>query len=177
MPTGTVSLTTAGGRSAPMTGDFSEAAAAETVAEASVSLALEATTLSPHYTYSATAEDAGVVGALDASPGVTFSGPMVTAVRVSFSGLVLSEGTIAPEATDSLSVGVFKNSVLQSTATNETVSGEQVVTELDAFAATMQIDTIIDAVAPGDVIRFGIIGLGEETVDIDVAVGGAVSIG
>jgi hypothetical protein len=72
---------------------------------------------------------------------------------------------------------MYKNSVLQSTATNETVSGEQVITELDAFSATMQIDTIIDAVAPGDVIRFGIIGLGEETVDIDVAVGGAVSIG
>ena len=47
---------------------------------------------------------------------------------------------------------------------------------MDAETVVAEGDTIVDAVAPGDVIRVAIIGLGEETVDIDVALGGAFSI-
>ena len=65
---------------------------------------------------------------------------------------------------------------LACTLDNESVAGEYVVTELDAFLAVMKGGTVVDAVAPGDVIRVGILGLGAETVDIDVAAGGSVSV-
>lgn len=171
----TTSLVSHGGRPSSAHGDFSEAVAAEMTAEGSEALALEGASPNPHLTYSATAEDNGTAGALDGEPGVIYSGPVTTALRVSVAGLALSEGTIAPEATDDIAAGVFKNSTLVATLATE--AGVSVITETDAFLATMEGDVIVDAVADGDVIRIGLISLNEETVDIDVALGGAWSIG
>ncbi len=170
-------LVQSGGRSAPFTADFTEAVAAETVAEAAEALALEGANTTPHWEYSATAEDNGTAGSLDGQPGVIYQGPVTTAARVNVRDLVLAAGTIAPEAADSVAAGIYKNSELVGTLDNETVADEYVFDELDAETITAECDIVVDAVAPGDVIRVGLLGLGEETVDVDVAVGGAVSIG
>ena len=173
----TISLVGSGGRAAPLTADFSEATAAEIAAEGSEAFALEGASLSPHFAYSATAEDNGTAGALDGQPGVIYSGPVQTAVRVSVSGLTLLEGAIqAPEAADSFVGAVFKNST--QVATLATEAGTAIITELDTeTAVVLEGDVIVDAVADGDVIRIGVVGLTEETYDLDVAVGGAVSVG
>jgi hypothetical protein len=173
----TQSLVGSGGRAAPITADFSEATAAEVVAEGSEAFALEGASLSPHWSYSATAEDNGTAGALDGQPGVVFSGPVTQAVRVSVSGLQLLEGAIqAPEATDSFVGAVFKNST--QVATLATEAGTAIITELDTeTAVVLEGDVIVDAVSDGDVIRIGVVGLTDETYDLDVALGGAVSIG
>lgn len=169
-------LIQSGGRAVGVHGDFSEAAAAETVAEGSVALAMEGIAPNPHWEYSATAEDNGTVGALDGQPGLVFKGEVQAAARVNVRALTLAAGTIAPEATDKVAAGIYKNSELVSTLDNESVANEFVFDELDAETIVAECDTIVDAVAPGDVIRVALIGLGEETVDIDVALGGAFSI-
>jgi hypothetical protein len=169
-------LVQSGGSTGDVHGDFSEAAAAEVVAEAAESLALEGVSPNPHWEYSATAEDNGTAGALDGQPGLIFKGEVTTAHRVSVRALTLAAGTIAPEAADTLAAGIYKNSVLVGTLDNETVANEYVFDELDAETITAECDMVVDAVAPGDVIRIAIIGLGEETMDVDVAVGGAFSI-
>tara|TARA_R110000824_G_scaffold102267_4_gene242632 strand:+ start:711 stop:1127 length:417 start_codon:yes stop_codon:yes gene_type:complete len=132
---------------------------------------------SPHWLYSATAEDNGTAGLLDGEPGVIYKGVITQAVRVNARDLVIASGIIAPEATDTIIVGVYKNSTLVSSFDNETVAGEIIVDELDAVTATLEVDTIVDAVGPGDVIRVAILGQGAETLDLDVAAGGALSIG
>ncbi len=168
-------LVHAGGRAAPYIGTIAEAAAAETAAEAVESLALTDTGSTPHWTYSATAEDNGTAGALDGTPGVIYNGAITTAQRVN-ARVALSAGTIAPEAADDMALGIYKNSTLVATFDNETVAGEFVFDELDSETIQAQIDTVVDAVVNGDVIRVGLIGLGEETVDVDVAPG-QISIG
>jgi hypothetical protein len=170
-------LVQSGGRGIPVALSFTEAAAAETVAEGAEALALTEAFESPDWTYSATAEDNGTAGALDGEPGVIFKGEVTQAVRVNVKDLVLAAGTIAPEAADKVVAGSYKNSTLVATLDNETVANEYVFDELDAETITAEVATIVDAVAPGDVIRVGLAGLGEETVDVDVAVGGAISIG
>ena len=169
-------LVQSGGRSVGVHGDFSEAVAAEVVAEAAEALALEGVAPNPHWEYSATAEDNGTVGSLDGQPGLIYKGEMTSAARVNVRALTLAAGTIAPEATDKIAAGIYKNSELVSTLDNESVANEYVFDEMDAETIVAECDTIVDAVAPGDVIRVAIIGLGEETVDIDVALGGAVSV-
>lgn len=169
-------LVQSGGRAIGVTADFSEAVAAETVAEGSVSLAMEGASVSPHWEYSATATDNGTAGALSGQPGLVFKGEIQAAARVNVRALTLAAGVIAPEATDKVAAGIYKNSELVSTLDNESVANEYVFDELDAETIVAECDTIVDAVAPGDVIRVALIGLGEETVDIDVALGGAISV-
>lgn len=169
-------LVQSGGRALGVSADFSEAAAAETVAEGAEALAMEGASISPHWEYSATAEDNGTAGALDGQPGLVFKGEVQAAARVNVRALTLAAGTIAPEATDKVAAGIYKNSELVSTLDNESVAGEYVFDEMDAETIVAECDTIVDAVAPGDVIRVALIGLGEETVDIDVALGGAISV-
>lgn len=169
-------LVQSGGRAGAVHGDFSEAAAAEVVAEAAEALAMEGVAPNPHWEYSATAEDNGTAGSLDGQPGVIFKGEITSAARVNVRALTLAGGTITPEATDKIAAGIYKNSVLVATLDNESVADEYVFDELDAETIVAEGDTIVDAVAPGDVIRVAIIGLGEETVDVDVALGGAFSI-
>ena len=169
-------LIQSGGRAGAVHGDFSEAAAAETVAEAAEALALEGVSVNPHWLYSATAEDNGSAGSLDGQPGLIYKGEVTTAALVNVRALTLAAGSITPEAADKVAAGIYKNSVLVATLDNESVAGEYVFDELDAETIVAECDSIVDAVAPGDVIRVGLLGLGEETVDVDVAVGGAISV-
>lgn len=169
-------LVHSGGSSLGFMADFAEAAAAETAAEEAEALALEGNNTVPDWEYSATAENPGSTGEMDGQPGVIYKGEVTRPCMVNVRGLVLSAGTIAPEAADSIVAGVFKNGTLVATLDNETVANEYVIDELDAETATMEVATIVDAVSTNDVIRIGLLGLGEETVDTDVAVGGAFSI-
>ena len=169
-------LIQSGGRAGAVHGDFAEAAAAETVAEAAEALALEGVSPNPHWEYSATAEDNGTAGSLGGQPGLIYKGEVTSAALVNVRALTLAAGSITPEATDKIAAGIYKNSELAATLDNESVANEYVFDELDSETIVAECDTIVDAVAPGDVIRVAIIGLGEETVDVDVAVGGAVSV-
>ena len=165
--------------SAEAQADFTEAAAAETVAEAAVALAMEGVTpaVNGDWTYSATAESVGgeVAGSgghdLDAAPGLIYSGPAGGAVRIKVAGLDILEGTIAPEAADSVAAAVFVN--------NDLVDyfDEGFVDEIDtATAVEMNLDTYLGGLQPLDVVRIGLVGGGEETADWDVAVGGSINI-
>ena len=160
-------LIQSGGRAGAVHGDFAEAAAAEVAAETAEALALEGVSANPHWVYSATA---------DGQPGLIYKGEVTSAALVNVRALTLAAGSITPEATDKIAAGIYKNSELAATLDNESVANEYVFDELDSETIVAECDTIVDAVAPGDVIRVAIIGLGEETVDGDVAVGGAVSV-
>jgi hypothetical protein len=169
----------------PIQGDFEEAAAAETVAEGMEALALTITDNenNPDFTYSATAEDAlnqtaeaDYTGALDGQPGITYNGPagMFNHLRVAVSDLDLLEGTIAPEAADSVVPVLLVNSDIVAYFDSEDAraSNGGFVSEVDtAIAVEYHIDTIVQ-VQNGDVIRVGLVGGGEETADWDVAEGG-----
>jgi len=158
--------------------DFSEAAAAETAAELGESLALEGATpaVNGDWAYSATAEGrTGEVAVnsidLDGEPGVIYSGPAGGAVRVKVANLDILEGTIAPEAADSVTAALFLN--------NDVVAffDEGFVSEIDTeIASEMNVDTYVGGLLSGDVIRVGLIGGGEETADWDVALGGTLNI-
>lgn len=169
-----MSLSKHAGLHDPIKFSFTEAAAAEvSAAEENESLALTADGAeSVNWTYSATAEDNGTAGDLDGEPGVIYRGEGTQAVRVSIRDLDLAEGTSPPEATDEVTIGVYKNSTLVAYA------DEGFVSELDTeTAAEMNVDTVVDAVGENDVIRVGLIGDNGETIDIDVAAGGVVTIG
>ena len=114
---------------------------------------------------------------MDGQPGLIYKGEVTRPAMVRVDALTLAAGTISPEAADSVIAGIFKNGTLVATLDNESSANEYVIDELDSETAIMKGGTIVDAVAPADVIRIGILGLGEETVDVDVAAGGAVSIG
>lgn len=158
--------------------DFAEAAAAETVAEGAEALALEGATpaVSGDWAYSATAE--GRTGEtavnsidLDGEPGIIYSGPAGNAVRVQVKGLDVLEGTIAPEATDSVAAALFLNNTVVD------YFDEGFVSEVDtATLVEMNIDTIVPGLQSGDVIRVGLIGGGEETADWDIDNAGSVNI-
>ena len=163
-------------RAGAVNGTFTEAAAAETAGEEAEALAVTVTGVSPDWEYSATAENPGSTGEMDAQPGFIYKGEVTRPAMVRVDALTLAAGTIAPEAADSIVAGIFKNGVLVATLDNETVSGEYVIDELDSVTAVMKGGTVVDAVAPADVIRVGIIGLGAETVDVDVAAAGSVSV-
>lgn len=165
-------------RTAEFQADFSEAAAAETAAELAEALALEGATpaVNGDWTYSATAE--GRTGEtavnsidLDGEPGVIYSGPTGGAVRVHVNGLDVSEGTIAPEATDSVAAALFVNNTIVD------FFDEGFVSEVDTETAVeFNIDTYVGGLIEGDVIRVGLVGGGEETADWDVALGGELNI-
>ena len=165
----------------PTDGDFSEVAAAETPGgefgtdNVAVALPLEGVTTTPgaDWTYSATAEggtgETPVNGIdLDGQPGMIYSGPAGAAIRVEFKGLDVSEGTIAPEASDSVVAAIFKNNAIVAFAeegfTNEIDTGTPVEFNGQAYVGGLQ---------NGDVIRIGLVGGSEETADWDVAVGGS----
>ena len=163
-------------RAGAFSASFTEAVAAETAGEEAEALALTATGLSPDFEYSATAENPGSTGEMDLQPGLIYKGEVTRPVMVRVDALTLSGGTIAPEATDQIVAGIFKNGTLVATLDNESVADEYILDELDAETGVMKGGTIVDAVAPADVIRVGILGLGAETVDVDVAAAGSVSV-
>lgn len=152
---------------------MAEAAAAETAAEGAEALAMTentSTAESGDWIYSATAEgrtgEVAVNGIdLDGEPGLIYSGPEGGAVSVLVDGLDISEGTIAPEATDTVTVGVFLNNTLVATA------NEGFVALTGEATHEMNVETYVGGLTAGDVLRVGLIGGGEETVDTDVTPG------
>jgi hypothetical protein len=158
--------------------DFSEATAAAVVAETAEALALEgaAPAINGDWTYSGTAEgrtgETPVNGIdLDGEPGVIYSGPAGNAVRVKVTGVDVDHGLIAPEAADTAAVVLFKNNDIVAYA------DEGYAAELDAEPAIeFNLETYVGGLQSGDVLRVGIVGGGEETLDLDVAVGGTVNI-
>lgn len=152
-----------------------EAAAAET-AEGALGTAntAEALALTEGYSelgdwvYSATAEgrtgEVAVAGIdLDGEPGLIYNGPAGAHVRVAFKNLDISEGTIAPEAGDSVTAAVMLNNTVVAYA------DEGFVAEIDTEAAVeFNCDTIVGPLQPLDVIRLALVGGGEETADWDV---------
>jgi hypothetical protein len=157
--------------------DFSEATAAAVVAEAAEALALEGTTVNQiDWVYSATAE--GLTGEvavggidLDGEPGLIYGGPLGAGVRVSVANVDVDHGLIAPEATDTAVVALFVNNTVVAYA------DEGFTAELDAEPAIeFNLDTYVGPLSVGDVLRVGIIGGTEETLDLDVALGGSLMI-
>jgi hypothetical protein len=162
-------------------GDFAEAVAAETTAEGAEALAITdsssiAGNESGDWAYSATAEgrtgEVAVDGIdVDAEPGLIYTGPAGGAVRVAVKNLDVSEGTIAPEAGDSVVAAVLLNNTVVAYA------DEGFTAELDTETAVeFNMDTYVGGLQSGDVIRVALIGGAEETADWDVAEGGTIDI-
>jgi hypothetical protein len=153
--------------------DFSENAEFDLVAEAALSAGLEGTTpVLGHLTYSATAEgrtgEVPVAGNdLDGGPGLIYSGPAGGAVTVEVVGLDVTTGAIGgPEATDAVTAAVFVNNDIVA------VADEGFVAELDSVTAEFNMATYVGNLQPLDVIRVGVFNNTEESVSLDIALGG-----
>jgi hypothetical protein len=152
-----------------------EAAAAETVAEAGEALGLtEGYSELGDWIYNAAAEGrTGEVAVtygtisidVDAEPGLVYSGVEGGAVSVSVEEVDITEGTIAPEATDTVTLALLLNNTIVAYADEGFVAltGETV--------HEMNMHTYIGGLQPGDVLRLAVIGNTEETVDVDIAPG------
>lgn len=170
-------------RIVPTYGDFTEAAAAETaegtkgtdnlgealalegIVPADGVLPLEGGTLE----YNATAEgktgELAVAGIdLDEEPGLVYGGPsgVFNHLQVRVTNLDVLEGTIAPEATDSVTAAVLVNNTVVGFA------DEGYVSEIDTGILTEFNIDCIATVTEGDVIRIALLGGGEEVSDWDV---------
>ena len=131
------------------------------------------------FVYSATAEgrtgevpNAQSAIDLDGEPGIIYSGPSGVAFTVGFTLLNVMEGTIAGEATDSVTAAVMVN--------NEIVAfcDEGYVNELDTEVAVefnLENGTYV-VLQEGDVVRLALIGGGEEVTDWDVDTAGSLYI-
>lgn len=118
------------------------------------------------FTYSATAEDNGTVGDLDAQPGVIYSGPSGMAVRVAVQGVDTIEHAITlPEATDTAALTLWKNSTVVA------YGDEGFSAHASEVAVENNVDTIVAELNEGDVIRVGFSFTGEVDGDLDVAPG------
>ena len=163
-----------------------EAAAAETAegtfgtTNLAESLALtEAFTELGLFTYSATAEgrtgeepDESSAIDLDGEPGLIYTGPSGVAFNIGFGLLNVAEGTIAPEATDSVTAALMVN--------NEIVafSDEGYVNEIDTEVAAefnLENGTYV-VLMESDVVRLALIGGGQEVTDWDVDTAGSLWI-
>jgi hypothetical protein len=168
-------------RSVTINGDFAEATASAVVAEGAEALALTTSEAiagneSGDWLYSGTAEgrtgEVAVDGIdLDGEPGLIYTGQPGNYVRVKVANLDVDHGLIAPEATDQLTAAVFVNNTIHGFA------DEGFAVELDAEPAIeFNFDTIVGPLQSGDVIRVGLVGGGEETLDLDVAEGGSIDV-
>lgn len=146
---------------------FDEAAAAEVAgnaAELAEALALSVTAGGhpengshnldgPEFEYSATAEDNGIAGILDLEPGLVFAGPtgLYTTAKVEVVSVSILEGTIAPEATDEVTLAIFVNSAIWAIADEGYVTAggnSEVATEFNVSAsvALTELDVVRVAV-------------------------------
>jgi hypothetical protein len=163
-----------------------EAAAAETAEgtfgtnNLAESLALtEGFTELADFTYSATAEgrtgevaDANSAIDVDAEPGLIFTGPSGSSFQMGFRNIDVSEGTIAPEATDSVTAALLVNNEIVAFA------DEGYVSEIDTGIATefnLENGTYV-TLQESDVVRLCLVGGGEEVADWDVDTAGSVWI-
>lgn len=119
------------------------------------------------WTYSATAEDNGTAGIVDAQPGVTYNGPNGNYFRVQITNVDTVEHAITPpEATDKAALAVFRNSV------QVAVGDEGLNTHAAETAVENNLDTLVGPFNEGDVMRIGLVFTGEEAnADLDVAPG------
>lgn len=119
--------------------------------------------------YSATAEgrtgETAVNGLdVDGEPGLIYSGPVGNVVRVTLQDLDISEGSIAPEAGDSVVAAIMLNNTVVAFA------DEGFTNEIDTgIAVEFNIDTLVGPLSESDVLRVALIGGGEEVADWDVA--------
>ncbi len=170
-------------------GEFVEFAAIETVAETPVDLDLEPSdnTDVTNFLFSETAEDNGIAGDLDGTDGLIYDGPDGTYVQVTVAELEISEGTIAPGATDEVVAAIYINSThfdnmntedarrlgiknAKVVSTEETL-GSGFVSEIDtAVAVEFNYNGMVGPLLNTDVIRFALLGGGEGTIDWDVDV-------
>ena len=160
-----------------------EATAAETAegtqgtANLAESLGLtEAYVETGHWVYSATAEgrtgETAVLGIdLDGEPGLIYNGPAGGAVSVTIKDVDVLEGTIAPEATDSVVMALMLNNDVVAYA------DEGYTAEIDtATAVEFNLSTYVGNLQPLDVLRVVLIGGGEEVADWDVDAIGEIVI-
>lgn len=126
------------------------------------------------WTYSATAE--GLTGEvavngkdMDGEPGLVYAGPVGGSVDVRFSNVdVIGDPSALPEATDKVTLGVFRNNDLVGHA------DEGYVAELDTGTAEFNGECTVTNLQTGDVLRVGLImGSGsEDGLDFLVEEGG-----
>ena len=148
------------GRVQPIQGELTVTAEYEITAEEVEAAALSTTdTTNPtDWTYGATTEDNGIAGQMDLEPGLLYNGPSGVSIRVVVANWDIDgPGIIAPDATDAFALGVYVNSLLVAEC-DEGVVIEQDAAEVGEF----NIDTMVHNLQEGDVIRFGVLGLGEE---------------
>jgi hypothetical protein len=127
------------------------------------------------WTYSATAEgrtgEVAVDGVdMDGEAGLIYSGPVGGAVRVAWDNVDVSAGDIAPEATDKINCALYLNNTLVAG------SDEGSVSELDTVTAEFSGSVVLNNLQTNDVLRIGLQGSGEETVDLNISQGGHLSI-
>ena len=115
----------------------------------------------PEWTYSDSSEDNGTAGILDLEAGLVYNGPQGMYVQVSIRDLDLSaahlgSGVGAPEATDTMELAVYVNSVLAGS------SDEGNVAELDSEIVEYNLDRLVGPLNESDVLRVVIRNVGEE---------------
>lgn len=130
------------------------------------------------FIYSATAEgrtgevaDAASAIDVDDEPGLIYTGPSGRVFNLSFTNVDISEGTIAPEATDTATIAVLVNNKIVGLADEgyAALTGEA-THEMNLEAGVMVPLTTLD------VVRLVLIGDGTETNDVDIAVAGGLVI-
>jgi hypothetical protein len=97
---------------------------------------------------------------LDLEPGLIYSGPAGGAVGVTIEEVDITEGTIAPEATDTATLALFLNNDIVAYADEGFVALHE-----------MNLSTYVGGLQPGDVLRVGLVGSGSEAIDVDIAPG------
>lgn len=156
-----------------VTGTSEVAADATLVDEAATVIPLNAPTFNPHFSFSESAENNGGEVAvnghdLDETDGYVYSGPG-GAVQV-VASIVSGPGEIAPGATNTMTVALFKNNDIVGYAE------EGVVSELDAAEPTWNINTYVPLVE-GDVLHFaGVQFTDNEELDIEFDEGGTIQL-
>lgn len=153
----------------PLHGETDEDALVEpsTIEAEATAVTLENVAEASDWTYSATAEDNGTVGDLDAQPGIVYNGPNGNYVRVAVTNYDTVEHAITPpEAADTAALTLWVNSEVYD-------YGDEGFNEHDAETAVENnIDTVVGPLNEGDVIRVGLSFSGEEAdADLDVAPG------
>jgi phosphohistidine swiveling domain-containing protein len=153
----------------PIYGETDEVALVEPGANEAEATALTITidAEAADWTYSATAEDNGTAGIVDAQPGVIYNGPNGGYAQVRVTNYDTLEHAITlPEATDTAALAVFKNSEVVA------YGDEGFNTHAAEIAVENNVNTYVGPLKTGDVIRVGMVYAGEEAdADLDLAAG------
>ncbi len=165
-------------------GDFEADTSADTAGEESEALALTVTdaTNPIDWTYNSSTEDNTTdihspgedtpPEEMDDQPGLLYNGPSGVSVNVVVRNLDVSEGSIiAPAATDRVNAVVFLNSTVMISSDE----GSQVEVDTET-AVEFNVKGTIHNIQENDVIRFGVQGVGESSVDWSIAEGGEWTI-